>query len=82
MVGSDHDLNLNQFTHPNTIAERQFEVVIGADWVVRINVDGQCVLRLWLKPGAQVDVRNDLFQTYATSLDHTSYRDKADEKSS
>jgi hypothetical protein len=34
-------------------ADTQFEVVVGADNIVRINIDGICALRVRLKPGCQ-----------------------------
>jgi hypothetical protein len=60
MVGSDHDLNLDQFSDTCVIATRQLEIVLGADRIARINVDGVCALRVRLKQGCQFVIRHDL----------------------
>lgn len=60
MVGSDHDLNLDQFSGlRDSTATRQLEIVLGADRIARINVDGVCALRVRLAQGGQFDIRND-----------------------
>jgi hypothetical protein len=41
-------------------AEHELEVVVGADSIVRINVDGACVLRVRMLAGCQFRERNDL----------------------
>lgn len=61
MIGSDLDLNLDQFSGlRDGAAARQLEIVLGADRIARINIDGVCALRVRLKQGCQFDVRNDL----------------------
>lgn len=43
-------------------AEKQLELVFGSDRVVRINIDGECVLRVLMLPGSEyvVDDRRTL----------------------
>jgi hypothetical protein len=66
MVGSDLDLNLDEFTGLRDLtATRQLEIVLGVDRIARINIDGVCVLRVRLKPGCQFDIRNDLNEAEA-----------------
>lgn len=61
MVGSDHDLDLSQFTGINDRnAYRHLEIVLGADRIVRVNVDGECAARFRMKEGCQFTERNDL----------------------
>lgn len=58
MVGSDLDLNLDQFTgRGDRMGTRQLEIVVGADRIVPINVDGQCALRVWMTEDCQFDIR-------------------------
>lgn len=60
MVGSDLDLNLDEFTGRGDLtATRRLEIMVGADRIVRINVDGQCALRVWMTEDCQFNMRND-----------------------
>jgi hypothetical protein len=43
-------------------AKVQLEMMIGADRVVRINLDGRCVMRVRLEKGADLSIRNDLHE--------------------
>lgn len=40
------------------LAEKQLEIVIGSDRIIRINIDGTCVLRVRLEPGAEYVIDN------------------------
>jgi hypothetical protein len=42
------------------IAARELEIVVGADRVVRINVDGLCAFRTRLDAACELVIRNDL----------------------
>lgn len=55
MVGSDHDLRWpTGFIHAmDHAAFKQVEVVIGADRIVRVNIDGICALRARMRDGCE-----------------------------
>lgn len=40
----------------DSIATKHLEIFVGADNIVRINVDGICALRAKLSPGCRVDI--------------------------
>jgi hypothetical protein len=41
-------------------AARELEIVVGADHIVRINVDGLCVFRTRLNAACELVIRNEL----------------------
>lgn len=41
-------------------AEKQIEILTGRDFVIRINVDGVCVLRIRQEPGCICEYTDDL----------------------
>jgi hypothetical protein len=55
-----------QFPDRHFAAKKQVEIVIGADRIMRINVDGECAIRIILGNShsdvsdCRIDVRNDL----------------------
>lgn len=38
------------------LAEKQLEIVVGSDNVVRINIDGICAMRVRIAPGAEIAI--------------------------
>ena len=68
------------FPERNYAAKQQVEIVIGADHVMRINVDGVCAIRIVLGKvngdtnNCRIDVRNDLPEytsVFATATSET-----------
>jgi hypothetical protein len=49
------------------VAQQQLELVIGHDRIVRINVDGICVIRIRVCKACAFDIRNDIVE-YVASL--------------
>lgn len=42
---------------PSLTATQQLEIVVGADRIVRVNVDDQCAMRIRLEEDCQLEVR-------------------------
>jgi hypothetical protein len=42
------------------LASKELDIVFGADFILRVNIDGICVMRVWLDQGCEIAIRNDL----------------------